>query len=90
MERLRPADEANRGHAVAPAVERVVRRRHDGRVVREAEIVVRAEVQELAATLDLDVGTLSGRHDELGLVGARRAQVGQRLCKLAAQSLVHV
>ena len=45
---LRPADEAHRGHAEAELVERFARRRDDLRMVGEAEIVVGAEVKELA------------------------------------------
>ena len=66
-----------------------MRRLDDRRVVREAEVVVRAEVEELAAALDDDVGALRGRHDELGLVGARRPQLGESLGQLAAECLVH-
>ena len=55
VQRLRPADEPHRGHPEAPAVERVARRLDDRGVVREAEVVVRAEVEQLAAPLDLDV-----------------------------------
>ena len=46
---LRAADEPDRRHPVAPPVERLVRRGDHLRVVRKAEIVVRAEVEQLAA-----------------------------------------
>ena len=48
VQRLRAADEADRGHAEAELVERLARRRDDLGMVGEAEIVVGAEVQELA------------------------------------------
>ena len=46
---LRSADEANRGHAVAVAGERIVRGRDHRRVIGEPEIIVGAEVDHLAA-----------------------------------------
>src|SRR5439155_3741318 len=44
---LRPADEADRRHAIAPAIECGVRGLHDRGVIRESEVVVRAEVDDL-------------------------------------------
>ena len=48
MQRLRAADEAHRSHAEAELVERLARRGDDLGMVGKAEIVVGAEVQELA------------------------------------------
>ena len=48
VERLRPADEAHRGHAEAELVHRPARRGNDLRVIGEAEIVVGAQVDEVA------------------------------------------
>ena len=58
---LGPADEAHRGHAVAVAVERRVRGGDDRRVIGEAEVVVGAEVQHLAAVLEADHGDPAAR-----------------------------
>jgi hypothetical protein len=52
---LRAADEPHACKPVAPLVESPMRRRNDARVVRQAEVVVRAEVQHLASG-DLDLG----------------------------------
>ena len=46
---LGAADEADRGHAEAPAVQRLLGGGDDLGVVGEAEVVVGAEVQHLAA-----------------------------------------
>ena len=48
VDALRAADEAHGGHAVAEAIERAMRGFADGRVVGEAEVVVGAEVDDLA------------------------------------------
>ena len=45
---LRAADEAHRGHAVAALAERVARGRQHGGVIGQAEVVVGAEVEQLA------------------------------------------
>src|ERR1019366_9195639 len=47
VERLRAADEAHRAEAVAPLFERLLRGLHDARVVREAEVVVRGEHEDV-------------------------------------------
>jgi len=48
MQGLRAADEADRGHAEAEAVERVMRRGDDFRMIGEAEVIVGAEIDHLA------------------------------------------
>ena len=88
VQRLRPADEADRRHAVAPAVERLVRRLDHRRVTGEAEIVVRAEVEQLAP-VDVDVRTLRRRHHVLGLVEARLANLCEPSRQVVAQRSVH-
>ena len=54
---LRAADEADAGEAVAPGFQPFEGRGDDVRVVGEAEVVVRAEVDDLAA-VDADAGPL--------------------------------
>jgi len=61
------ADEADRGHAEAVTVEAFLGRRHQGRMVGEAQIVVGAEVQNLAAVGDGDVGALVAEDGALDL-----------------------
>ncbi len=70
-------------------LQRFVRRQDDLRMVREAQVVVRAHVQELAASRDLDVSALRGRHYELGLVRPRPPGVGKSFRKIRAQGAVH-
>ena len=92
---LRAADEANGRHAEAPAVERLLRRVDDLGVAREAEVVVRAEVDQLAGALDRDMRGLRRRHHELVLRQAGlldlwelRAQVVAERGHAAAQSRI--
>ena len=49
---LGAADEPHARHAVAPAVERLLGRRDEPRVVGQAEVVVGAQVEHLAAAGD--------------------------------------
>ena len=55
---LRAADEAHRGHAVAVAAQPLVGRLDDGGMVGQTEIIVGAEVDDLAAA-DADVRALA-------------------------------
>ena len=90
VERLRAADEPDRGHPVAPPVERVVRRGDHLRVVREAEVVVRAEVEQLAALGHVDVGALRRRHHELALQEAVVLELGEPAPQVVAHRSVHL
>ena len=78
VQRLRAADEAHRRHAVAPAVERLVRRLDDRRVAREPEIVVRAEVEQLAAPSTSTCAPCGVVITSSRLVEARLADLGER------------
>ena len=63
VDRLRAADEADGRAAEAVFVERLVRRLDDFGIVREAEIVVRAHVDDFAPVLKTDVRRLrAGDH----------------------------
>ena len=75
VDRLRAADEAHRGHAVAVAVERQARRFAHARVIGEAEVVVGAEVDHFLAAGDAHRGALRRRQDAFGLVKALLAQL---------------
>src|SRR5262249_14425653 len=88
VELLRAADEPHRRHAVAPAVERLARRLDDRRMAREAEVVVRAHVEELAP-LHVDVRVLRRAHDELRLERARVADFGEAVEQILLQRAVH-
>ena len=79
---LGAADEADRGHAVAVAVERVLGGGDERRVVGEAEVVVGAEVQHAAAGLGVDAAGLRRGDDALGLPEA----VGADLVELDGEA----
>ena len=83
VEGLGAADEAHAGHAEAPAVECVFRGGDDLGVVGQAEVVVGAHVDHLAAVLEADDRILGRVDQPLALVeaggfdfGKRRAEVG--------------
>ena len=85
MQRLRSADEAHGSHAEAELVERLARRRDDLRMIGKAEIVVGAEVQELALAAlrpriaDADMRRLRRGDHPLALqkaVGLDRGELG--------------
>ena len=89
VERLRAADEPHRGHPVPPAVERLVRGGDHLGVVREAEVVVRAEVEQLAALLHRDVRALRRRHHQLPLEQSLVGELGEPRGQVVAQRAVH-
>jgi hypothetical protein len=64
---LGAADEAYRGHAEAVAVQCVLGRLDQVRVVGQAQVVVGAEIQHLAAIVQGDFGRLRAGDDALGL-----------------------
>ena len=57
---LGAADEAHGGHAVAPAVDGVLGGLHQHRAVGQAQVVVGAHVDDLAAILQAHFGVLLG------------------------------
>ena len=64
---LGPADETHGGHAVSMPVEPLPCRLDDPRMIGEAEVVVRAEVQHLAPALYADDRALRALDDALAL-----------------------
>ena len=70
VEILRPADEADGGHAVAARLHRFLCRGDEPRAVGEAEVVVGAEVQGLASVLEGDFRALGGSDVAFFLVEA--------------------
>ena len=77
MDSLRSADEADAGEAVAPALEGGARRFAHRRVLRQAQVVVRTQVQDRGAITDRYPRALGGGDDPLGLVGAGGPDAGQ-------------
>ena len=89
VDRLRAADEPHRGHAVAVAVERRLAGGHQPRIVGEAEVVVRAEVEDFRAVGEADGGRLRARDDALGLVEAVGADLGERVPDVGQIAVAH-
>ena len=67
MDGQRAADEAHRGQAVAVIALRFLRRLHDGRVIGQAEVVVRSQHDDFALALDFDHRALRRLHRQLAL-----------------------
>ena len=89
VDRLGAADEPDGAEAVAPALERGGRGGLDLRVVRQAEVVVRAQVERLAAILEPDARTLGGVDEPFLLVEPARADIGEALGEEALERGVH-
>ncbi len=68
VEVLCATDEAHRRHAVAVGVHRLLGSLDDARVVREAKIVVGAEVEHLGVFAHADVSTLWGGDEAFVLI----------------------
>ena len=86
---LGTADKAHARHAVAPAVECVLCCGDDTRVIGEAEVVVRAEIENLPAARHFDRGLLRRDDDALGLEEPRGADLLQLGAELVADSREH-
>jgi hypothetical protein len=86
---LRAADEADGRHAVAPTIERRMRGREHSWVVRESEIVVRAEIDDLALGPDRDQRALRRADDALLLVQTALADRGDLLAERIEEPLIH-
>ena len=81
VQRLRAADEADRGHAEAEFVHRPFRGGDDVGVIGEAKIIVGAEVERLARAVlrsDPDPPALRAGQQALALGQARRLDVVER------------
>ena len=81
MQRLRAADEPDRGHAEAEFVHRPRCGGDDIRMVGEAEIIVGAKIERLAGAVlrgDADPPALRSRQQALALRQARRLDVVER------------
>ena len=76
---LRAADEPHRREAVAPRLESLLGRGDDVGVVGQAEVVVGAEVDDLAA-VDRDAGPLRRFDPPFGLVEPLRLEALESPC----------
>ena len=86
---LRSADEPDRSQAVAPAIERRMRRRNHLRMLGQAQIIIRAQVQHFAPLADADMGILRREQNPLLLVRARGANRVELLAEMLAERVVH-
>ncbi len=86
---LRAADEAHRAQAVAVRAQRLVGRLDHRRVRRQAEVVVGAQVEHLAAVGRAHEGALRRGDDALGLVEAGLPDGVQLGAQMVVKSVVH-
>ena len=77
VDALRAADEAHAGQAVAPLVDRRLGRRGHGRMLRQAQVIVGAQVEHRLAVGHADGGALRRDDDALALVRAGGANARQ-------------
>ena len=89
VDRLRAADEADRGHSVAPALEPRLCGGLDPLVLGEAKIIVGAEVDHVLARGDLDMAALRSRDHPLGLVEAGLADAVELGLEMLLEFAVH-
>ena len=87
---LRAADEADGGHAVAALVHGLFRRLNQAGAVGEAEVVVGAEVEGLAAVLEGDFGALGGNDVALSLVKTGFLDFGEGVLEVLLEFSVHI
>ena len=77
---LSTADEANGGHAVAPAVESFAGGLHDSRVIGQSEVIICAKIDDVAGVGQSDIGVLGRIDGAFGLeqsLGADGLQFGE-------------
>ena len=86
---LRAADEAHRGHAVAALAERLARGREHRRVIGEAEVVVGAEVEQLAPVGERHVRALRRGDHALALAEPGRGDLVELALELIAHCFEH-
>src|SRR5262249_50018161 len=82
--------EADRGHAVAPLFKTGLRGGLHLRLLRKAEIIVGAEIDEPAAAAHAHLGALRRRDDTLFLVEAGFANARELTLKMLFERAVHV
>src|SRR5690606_23426068 len=85
---LGAADETDRRQAEAVAVQRVLGRLDQVRMVGQAQVVIGAEVQHLAPVLERDLGRLRPGDDALGLEQALFADLVQGFVVTGSQGHV--
>src|SRR5450755_4169280 len=86
---LRAADEAHRGHAEAPMIERLFRRRYHAWIVGEPEIIIGTQVQHSVGAVDSNFSRLRAFDDAFGLVEAGSADLIDNLPQVGQVSFAH-
>src|SRR6476646_8809519 len=89
MNGLRAANEADRGHAVAPLFQTCLRGGLHLRLLREAEVIVGAKIDEPLAVADADLGALRRRDDALFFIEAGFANALKFALKVFLECAVH-
>ena len=86
---LGAADEADRGHAVAALFHGFLSGGDEALTVGEAQIIVRAEVQRLAAIFQGDFRPLGRSDDAFFLIKSGRLDGAQLILKISLEFSVH-
>ena len=89
MHSLRSADETDGGHAVAPLVKGFAGGGGNCGMLREAEVIVRAKVQDRLAVGHTDGGALRRHDDALVFEGAGGADVFELGLYLFYEGTIH-
>ncbi len=89
VDRLSAADESHRRHAEPVLVDAVLRCLHEAGIVRQAKIVIRAEVQYRGSALEIDARALRARDHPLGLVEAVCANALELACEMRLKTVIH-
>src|SRR5262245_48163506 len=89
VDTLCTADEPHAGQAVAPRVQSFLRGRFHRRMLREAKVIVRAQVQHRLAVRDTDGSALRGHDHPLVLIRARLADGGQLVLEKFLKRRLH-
>src|SRR5215469_13994983 len=90
MDFLGPANEAHAGQAVAPVVNRFFRGCGDRRMLREAEIVICAEIKDGFTLAHTDGSALRRENDAFGFVSAGAADIRELRLKMSLDVRSHL
>ena len=86
---LRAADKAHRRHAETVSIERFFRRREDGGMIGQSEVIVRAKIDHVSAVSYRDFCVLRPRNNALRFVKTLRPDFIERLGEMLFESREH-
>ncbi len=89
MQILRSANEAHGSHTKTPSVEAFFGGSEDLRMIRQAKIIVRAQIEHLTTVLQLDPRILGAGDDAFGLIETRLAKAVDLTRKIVFEIVVH-